>query len=73
MRRRWRRRRLGVGGELQQAPGAVGDGEVDEFAVRQLDRVAAGGGERVEHRLRPGQLLRRRREHVVDEVRSCRG
>ena len=44
-------------GELQQAPGAVGDGKVDEFAVRQPDRVAVGGGERAEHGLCSGELL----------------
>jgi hypothetical protein len=33
------------GVEVQQAPGAVGHGDIDEFTVRQLDRVAADGGD----------------------------
>src|SRR6516165_1253213 len=59
-------------GELQQPPGAIGDGQVDEFPVRQLDRVAAAGGERIDYGLRPGQLLRGRREHVVDDLKLPR-
>lgn len=59
-------------GELQQAPGSVGDGKVDEFTVRQPDRVAVRGGERVEHGLCPGELLGGWGEHVVDSAELTR-
>jgi hypothetical protein len=61
-----RPRRPGASWQGQASAGAVGGGEGDEFTVRQHDRVAAGSGDRVEHGLRPGEVLRGWREHAAE-------